>query len=58
MSSVAGEALTAHLTDILPALLRCISEATDEQQVCIFHKHRYFHQHEYCGFEDISKFLC
>ncbi len=34
MSSVAGEALTDHLSDILPALLRCISQATDEQNVC------------------------
>ena len=32
MSSVAGQALTHHLSDILPALLRCISQATDEQQ--------------------------
>ena len=39
MSSVAGEALTGHLADILPALLRCISEATDEQHVCIISTH-------------------
>jgi hypothetical protein len=33
MSSVAGEALTEHLSDILPALLSCISQASDEQQL-------------------------
>ncbi|CAB4017482.1 eIF-2-alpha kinase activator GCN1-like, partial [Paramuricea clavata] len=33
MSSVAGEALTDHLSDILPALLSCISQASDEQQL-------------------------